>query len=357
MLRKLRKRLTVCLIVLSMMVCISCGNHVVDIQTEPTEPTVPIEPTIRIEPTIQTEPTVSIKPTVQVEPVEQTDTTINIRKEEVSVPGLTKEHRIFFFADSHISMCDERDAEIMEKAKDRETSFSFEGILPQDRFDSLIDYAKTSDFEMVILGGDILDSAMYSSIEHVENKLGELSSPFMMIMGNHDFEYGSEYFSEEAYNTYLPRLANINPDHSFFYEIYETDELIYFTLDDCSNRIDSSALEAFKQEITKGKPIVVALHVPIEPVENSEKTLIEKCIEVWGASDTGKSRVTLGVNGCYPDKTTKEFINLVTAEDSPVVLVLAGHIHFYHKDILNDDTLQLVTGAAYEGEAIEITLK
>ena len=38
------------------------------------------------------------------------------------------------------------------------------------------------------------------------------------------------------------------------------------------------------------------------------------------------------------------------------MLVLAGHIHFYHKDVLNDKTLQIVSGAAYEGNALEITL-
>lgn len=341
MLRKIRKQLIVCAMILSMVVCSSCGKNAVDNRTEPT---------VQSESMVQTEPTKQI----ELAPTEQTDTIINVKKEEVSVSGLTKEHRIFFLADSHISMCDERDAEVMEKAKSRESSFAFEGVLPQDRFDSLIDYANESDFELVILGGDIIDSAMYSSIEHVENKLGELSSPYILLMGNHDFEYGSEYFSETAYNIYLPRLANVRSNQP--YQVLETEDIIYFSLDDCNKRIDSVAVEALKEEAAKGKPMVVALHTPIEPL-TGDMSLVEDSISKWGASDAGKSKVTLGVNGCYPDPTTKEFIDFVSAEDSPVVLVLAGHVHFYHRDMLNNDTIQLVTGAAFEGDAIEITLK
>ena len=49
-------------------------------------------------------------------------------------------------------------------------------------------------------------------------------------------------------------------------------------------------------------------------------------------------------------------MGLVLSDDSPVVLVIAGHIHFYHKDTLNNNTVQIVTGPAYKGEAVRITL-
>ena len=50
-------------------------------------------------------------------------------------------------------------------------------------------------------------------------------------------------------------------------------------------------------------------------------------------------------------------MDLVTAEDSPIKLVLGGHIHFYHKDQLTDSLQQIVTGAAYEKHALYVTLK
>lgn len=40
-----------------------------------------------------------------------------ISEEEVTVPGLEREYHLFFMADSHISLCDERDAQLMDKAQ------------------------------------------------------------------------------------------------------------------------------------------------------------------------------------------------------------------------------------------------
>lgn len=295
-----------------------------------------------------------IQETVEVTDSIENSIPLNVRQEIIDVPELDKEHHIFFFADSHISMCDDRDAELMDKATQRAASFAAEGIQAQDRFDAIISKAGEAEREMVILGGDIIDSAMYASIDHVKGQLDSLNSPYLLTMGNHDFEYGTEYFSPAAYEQYLPRLNSMRDDAP--YQVREYDDIIYFTADDNNSQIDQAILDAYKAEAAKGKPIVLNVHVPIEPV-TGDMSLVEKCKEVWGPSADDKSRVTMGINGCYPNPVTSEFISLVTAEDSPVVLVLAGHIHFYHKDMLNEKVVQVVTGAAFEGEAVEITLK
>ena len=279
---------------------------------------------------------------------------VNVRQEVIDVPELENEHHIFFLADSHISMCDDRDADLMEKATARAASFAADGIQAQDRLDKLIATANESEREMVILGGDIIDSAMFASVEHVKTQLDLLNSSYMLLMGNHDFEYGTEYFSPLAYEQYLPRLQDMRDDSPF--QVREYEDIIYFTADDNNSQIDQPILDAYKEQAAKGKPMVVAVHVPIEPV-NGDMALVDECKEVWGPSADDKSRVTMGINGCYPNPVTKEFIDLITDEESPVILVLAGHIHFYHKDILNNDLVQIVTGAAFEGEAVEITLK
>jgi 3',5'-cyclic AMP phosphodiesterase CpdA len=209
------------------------------------------------------------------------------------------------------------------------------------------------DEDMVILGGDIVDSAMFASLDRAKKAIDGQGHPYLYYSGNHDFEYGSEYYSEKAYNEYLPRLSELNHEKS--YQVKEYDDLIVFAADDDSNKITAEALEAFREVCTKGKPVVLCIHVPIEPT-TGDASLLEISKQVWGPSDDGHSRVLLGPNGCYLDETTDEFVNLVLDEQSPVVLVLAGHIHFYHKDMLNDKTLQLATGAALEGKALQITL-
>lgn len=282
------------------------------------------------------------------------DIPVNIQEETIDVPGLSGEHRLFFIADSHISLCDDRDKELMEKAALRGMGFAADGIQSHDRFAAIIDKVTEADGDVVILGGDIIDSAMYASIDYVDNQLEKLDMPYMFLMGNHDFEYGDEYFSEKAYSEYLPRLSKMRTDTS--YQVMELEDLIYFTADDNNNQISRETLDAYKKEAAKGKPVVLSVHVPIEPV-TGDMSLVNACIEAWGGTADNKSKVTMGINGCVPNEVTQEFLDMVLAEDSPVVLVLAGHIHFYHKDMLNDRIVQIVTGAALNGDALEVILK
>lgn len=273
---------------------------------------------------------------------------------EKNITADTEEFTIFFMADSHISLCDERDAELLENAANRRNSFTVEGSASEATFDRLIEAANKSDADLVILGGDIIDSAMYASIEHVEKQLKKLKKPYIYFMGNHDFEYGSEYFSTAAYEEYLPRLGEVHGNQS--YQIFETEDLIVFAADDNNNQISPEALDAFKEIIKRNKPIVLALHVPLEP-QTGDESFLDECKNVWGPSADGKSRVTMGINGVYPNENTREFINLVYATESQVQLVLAGHIHFYHNDMLTESTEQIVTGAAFDGDAVKVILK
>ena len=47
-----------------------------------------------------------------------------------------------------------------------------------------------------------------------------------------------------------------------------------------------------------------------------------------------------------------EFYDLVLREDSPVVAVLAEHIHMYHKDMLNENIVQIVSDTSSNDSGI-----
>lgn len=99
---------------------------------------------------------------------------------------------------------------------------------------------------------------------------------------------------------------------------------------------------------------ILVTHVPIEPAV--ENTLWEKSNEVWKAADNGHSRVLLGPSSCVPNAVTAEFLDMVMAAESPILLVLSGHIHFYHRDNLTKDLVQVVTGAGFQKEMVKVTL-
>ena len=283
------------------------------------------------------------------------ETGLTITREEVSVQGLKKEYRLFFVSDTHIALCDDRDATLVEKAAQRAAARkNSSNMEASDVFDKMVGVSNALKSDVFLMGGDILDSAMYASIEFLEEDLSQLNAPYLYELGNHDFEYGEEYFSEKAYQEYLPRLANLT-DVVNSYQVMEYEDLILFAVNDQNNQIGDDALEAVKTLLEKGKPIVVLMHVPIEPlVENS---LWDETIKVWGANDAGNSKVLLGSHSVVPNATTKSFLDLILAKDSQVKLVLGGHVHFMHKDLLNDSTVQLISGAGYGGNALFITLK
>ena len=71
-----------------------------------------------------------------------------------------------------------------------------------------------------------------------------------------------------AYSEYLPRLEELN--HTQSYQVTEYDDLIIFTADDDMNMITADALEALKTVCSKGKPVVLCVHVPFEPQTEDE---------------------------------------------------------------------------------------
>lgn len=282
---------------------------------------------------------------------------LTIREEELALPGLTEEFELIFLADTHVSLCDDRDAELAQKAAARYESFrDAEGAGADESFQALMAYVKEEQPDLLVLGGDIVDSAMWASIDFVEEELKESGVPWMYEMGNHDFEYGQEYFTERAYEEYLPRLQSVSGTRDGC-QIQEYEEFVILLVDDRCNQVSEGALEALKS-LSGGesvKPVLLVMHVPVEPLAGD--TLLEETKEVWGPSENDHSRVLLGENSCEPNDTTEEFLELVMDEESPVALVLAGHIHFYHKDVLTGDLVQIVTGAGYQREVVKLKIR
>ncbi|MCR4923539.1 MAG: metallophosphoesterase, partial [Lachnospiraceae bacterium] len=247
-----------------------------------------------------------------------TVSSLKVVDETIDVEGLKKEHKLYFLADSHISLCDERDKDLIQKARERSIMFKTNDKEACEYFDMLIDDANKWDSDLIIMGGDIIDSAMYASIDHVEAKVKELNSPFIYYMGNHDFEYKDEYFSKKAYEEYLPRLEKLRGKSSF--QVREYEDIIILAFDDADCQISEEMLEAYKNMAKKDKPMIIALHVPINPV-NGDDSLIKKCEEIYGEGITESSRLIIGSKAVPPSDSTEEFLNLIFREDSPVILV------------------------------------
>ena len=60
--------------------------------------------------------------------------------------------------------------------------------------------------------------------------------------------------------------------------------------------------------------------------------------------------------GCVTE-VSKEFMQLVLSEESPVVAIFTGDNHFYHKGKLTDSVTQWIGAPAYAGDGMIIQIK
>lgn len=283
-----------------------------------------------------------------------TDKKVNVYEEKIHIEGMKKPVRIICVADTHIALCDERDESLLETQAKRYEEFTRFGLGPDKNMSLITRKIKKNKPDTVLYLGDIIDKATEESIDFIGKEFEKTGVPYMYLMGNHDFEYEGEYFSDTAYEVYLPKLAKVNGDSDGI-EVKEFEEFTLLLLDDCNNNVPDKTSETLEELKAAGKPVIVALHVPIVPPDG--QALIEETNAVWGSGDNGESRVLMGYGGKVPNGETAALIDFITADDSPVVGVIAGHVHFYSKHRVNPQAFQYTLPAGYERGMLELTVE
>ena len=134
--------------------------------------------------------------------------------------------------------------------------------------------------------------------------------------------------------------------------VLEFDDLMVVGFNVSTSNMTAAGLARFKEAYAKRKPIILVTHVPIDP-------LVEPRVgEVYKERDPKRRNLTWG-DDCYykPNAHTREFIDLVCAEDSPVKTVLAGHLHFSWHGMLTKTISQHLFVPSYKGNIGVIRVK
>lgn len=278
---------------------------------------------------------------------------VTVYDEQIDIDGFDDNFKIIYVSDTHVALCDERDTTLMQAQKDRYEEFSRDSKGPDRNFEITLKYIIKEKPDLVIFGGDITDEATEESIDFLEKEMAKIECPYIYLMGNHDFKYGDEYFSQKSYDDYLPRLKNVNGDSDGI-EVLRFEDFTVLALDDNNNQVPQGTTEILEELKNEGKPVIVALHVPIVPPDGAG--LIAATNEVWPPAYLDYSRVLMGEHANQPNEETAALISFITAEDSCVAGVLAGHIHFYAKDSVNPRAFQVTAPAGYERAVLIINV-
>ena len=277
--------------------------------------------------------------------VDMDTASFELPEKTITVPSLTKEYTFLYFSDTHVIKLDGTESEqITENALPRMQLFTdSEGISSADRFPEWIDYANEKETDMVLLGGDIIDFPSEANLNMLKENISKLKMPYVYTLGNHDWTYPWDYMTAEGRAAYRPLFDEFTKN-SPAASITEYEELVILSVDNSSNQIDPKALAVVDEALALQKPVIVIAHVPF-----STDSVLEKAKSMW------KSPVSIGMadkGGIFPDANTLAFQEKILAEDSPVICVLSGHVHFADESMLNDSVTQIIAGAGYKGEGI-----
>lgn len=268
------------------------------------------------------------------------------------VKTLDKPFNVLFLADAHITVEDERGKDFYSFTK-RMGGAAVEpdnyGI-SNGREKALIaslEKAKKEKVELVILGGDILNFPSMASVELLERIMNDSGLKWIYTAGNHDWHYEGE--EGEAFNLRNKwEEQNLKPLYQGANPLYSSTvlhQINFVLIDNSTNEITQEQLDFYKEQINRGMPIILAMHIPLylpgqnidygcgHPDWNEENDTYYKIERRKPWPKEGHSQTTL------------EFRELVL--NSPLTIgIYAGHTHEQAVDIYNN-TPQYVAAANY----------
>ena len=232
--------------------------------------------------------------------------------------GLTKPVRLIVINDLHLQINnDEIAAEQKEFMTNRVSEFTTNGLSTEKRWKKLPKLINDVDADYVLFAGDILDYNSKANAEALKAGLDKLNKPYMYVRADHDMEcYWQATVSPQ--DAEVRQAAICDNDYLL---VKDLGEIIIMGVNFTQNNITDGTLERINEVMAMGKPVVVLTHIPIGQWQGTELQNYSESVRdgrrLYWAPGADKE----------PNAATAEYINLIYAEDSPVVAVLAGHLH------------------------------
>ena len=278
---------------------------------------------------------------------------LSLTEKDITIPGIKGEYQFLFLSDFHGQVKTTDYIDIWNiSVDDRIAMFSNgAGVSSFDQFSSWMQVANEMETDAVLLGGDTIDYLTKENTDRVYEELETLSMPYLYTMGNHD---SYDILGSGKYQDRDKGLARVFQEGDYECQVLDFDEFYIVSVNDKDSnaraKVSEQALEEFKKIYEDGKPMILMVHVPFT-TERTEQLALET------KTKRGTDRLLgLGLDSEL-EETSREFYDMVLDEDSPVVAVLAGHIHFYHEDYLNNTIFQIVSDTSSNGSGLLIHVK
>lgn len=240
-----------------------------------------------------------------------TSDSLNIIQEKIIVEGLERDYVFWQVSDTHINYTEDESLINAYAKKNKDWSPKKDGFNPLYAFDLMIQESKKRKLDALILAGDIVDFCNQTSIDYVCDKLKDLECEKIVALGNHEGSLGDPIITTRDFYPMYMKLTSNKPDC----RVINYGKFMFVTLDDSDLKIIPEQIEFLKSLKQYNKPVILVTHIPLitEGLEPS-------CMKIWGTSF---------MLGTYDDTDlTKEAVAIIKEDDSPIIAILAGHLHY-----------------------------
>lgn len=336
------------LAVLALLFIREAANRKIPEDSEPSEEVIAEKPEEPEKPEEEEEPDTSES---DVEEVVYPAPEFAFQTEEISVEiaGLEKEYTIAFVNDLHM-ITDHSSGDVTEdnmpvvRERYETLAVTEDGVYAEELWPEIIKYLNYYDFDAVIFGGDMLDYCSNSNIDALKSGMNELKYPadrIMYIRSDHDYGgwYGGSGFTDS--DGFLLQSFVLDSDKTE--KLIEFDEFMVVGINQSYRGISEDAYEVITENLERGKPVLIATHVPFysEEDESLEALSMEVRNKIYYWSDDSSHYV--------PEGQTQMLIDRMYAGDSNVVQILAAHMHAPWDGYVTDRLKEHIFTPAFQG--------
>ena len=262
---------------------------------------------------------------------------------KVVIPGMEEEVKLIYFSDLHIVT---DSAEVLETEKENVNgrilwSSAANGVSSAEQWGEWPEILNRSGADYLLFGGDMVDFASDTNIEVMKEGFDRLTIPYLYIRADHD--YLPTYLNGISEYDGKDRQAAVCSYKDV--ESVEYEDFIVVGWNNSTSNLTEEGLAEIQRLAEKNKPMILLTHVPIEPLndtslEEASRAIFQDRSLIWGYSERAYYK---------PNTPTSALLNMIYAEDSPFVEVLAGHLHLTWDGMITEHVHQHVFSNAFNG--------
>ncbi len=276
-----------------------------------------------------------------------------IEEVHITVPGMEEERTLLWVSDMHISSGSEDPDVTQDHREDADARYEMNknsaGIPAEETWDLLSAGIDSYGADCLILGADMVDYVSEENLAKLQEGLARIQTPWIYLRADHDY---GRWYSDMGKKRMRSLHREIAPQNRLW--TVDFGDFIVAGLDCTTTAISDETLEEFRRICEQSVPVILCSHVPFDSGEGDCSSLKELSRTCWDG------RVLCWGDGDEYDTSgggsMKELLEILSAPDSPVCAVLAGHLHVSWDGALTDTCTEHVFPAAFEDRIGVITV-